>query len=254
MALKAIVDTAEAIPQGMADYYAEKDGKFVLNVEPVGGYALEDITGLRNALGAERTRAETLDRTVAKFKDLDPDKARTALAELEDLKKIDPSAEADKIANTKFEAAKAQLLDKHATEIKARDDRAAALLSSVDNLVRRSAAVQAIAEAKGSVELLLPHVLAHTRVKEVDGEFVVEVIDRAGNVKIGNSKGDAMDMKGLLAEMRDTEAFGRAFDADGHSGTGKQHDSGGGSSQPGDWGGDAEARRAAIAKRFGLKE
>ena len=255
MALKAVIDSADAIPQGMADYYTEKDGKFVLAVEPVGGYALEDITGLKNALGTERTRAETLERTVAKFKDLDPDKARTALAELEELKKLDPTAEADKIANAKFEAAKAQLLEKHGDEINTRDERVNALLGSVDRLVRQSAAVKAIADARGSVDLLLPHVLGHTRVVEKDGDFVVEVVDRAGNVRIGNSKGDPMDLAGLLAEMRASEVFGRAFDGDGQSGSGKQHDSGApGASQPGNWGGNPEERRAAIAKKFGLKE
>lgn len=257
MALKAILDTLDDAPEAVRSEYEERDGKFYLSVEPVGGYALEDVTGLKTALGKERTTREQLEKTVVKFKDLDPDRARTALAELEELKKLDPTAEADKIANTKFEAAKSQLLEKHGQEIGQRDERIGKLTGSVDKLVRRSAAVQAIAEAKGSVELLLPHVLGATRVKEGDdGEFSVEIIDAAGNVRIGNSKGEPMTLAGLLAEMRETEAFGRAFDGDGQSGSGKQHDNGGGGQKgpAGNWGGNAEERKAAIAKKFGLKE
>jgi len=254
MALKAILDSIDDAPEAIRDEYVEKDGKYVLNVEPVGGYALEDVTGLKSALGRERTTRENLEKTVVKFKDLDPDKARTALEKLAEFESIDPAKEADKLANTKFEAAKAQLLAKHGEEIVQRDERIGKLTGSVDKLVRRSAAVQAIAEAKGSVELLLPHILGATRVKENDaGEFTVEVIDAAGNVRIGNSAGEPMTLTGLLAEMRASEAFGRAFDGEGQSGSGKQIDNGGGGvRQMGSFGGSAEERRAAIATKFKL--
>lgn len=255
MALKAIIDTIDAAPEALREHYTEKDGKFVLAVDPVGGFALEDVTGLKSALGAERTSREALERQVVKFKDLDPDKARIALAELEELKKIDPASEADKIANTKFEAAKSQLLEKHGSELTSRDDRIGHLTKTVDVLVREQRATAAIAEAKGSVDLLLPHVLSATRTVEKDGKFITEVIDAAGNVRIGDAQGNPMTIAALVAEMRESDRFARAFDGDGQSGSGKQVDTGNGSGmQPGNWGGDAAERRAAIAKKFGLKE
>lgn len=253
MAIKAIVTKLEDAPEALREHYAEKDGKFYLSVDPVDGFALEDVTGLKSALGAERTQRERLEATVVKFKDLDPDKARAALTELEELKKLDPTAEADKLANTKFESAKAQLLEKHGQEIGQRDERIQKLTGAMDKLVRQAAATAAIAEAKGSVELLLPHVLANTRVKETDdGEFVVEVVDAKGNVRIGDAKGAPMDLKGLVAEMRQSETYARAFEGDGHSGTGKDHDKGGGGVPKGDFGGSREERAAAIAAKFKL--
>jgi hypothetical protein len=88
----------------------------------------------------------------------------------------------------------------------------------------------ALAEAKGAVDLLLPHVLASTRTVEKEpGRFEVEVIDKDGNVRI-DGKGNNMDIKGLVAEMRQSEAFGRAFDGTGHSGSGKQPGGGTGGS------------------------
>lgn len=254
MALKAIVEKIEDAPEDLRDHYTEVDGKFVLAVEPVGGYALEDVSGLKSALGKERTARETLERDVVRFKDIDPDKARTALAELEELKKIDPASEADKIANTKFEAAKTQLLEKHGQDLSERDGRIKTLTGAVDGLVREQRATAAIAEAKGAVDLLLPHVLRFTRTVEKDGKFSVEVIDADGNGRIADSKGTPMTIKDLVAEMRQSETFGRAFDGEGHSGSGKQPDNPGGGGQKGDFGGTPEERKAAIAKKFGLKE
>jgi hypothetical protein len=228
MGLKAVLNDSSALTDALKPFYVEKDGKFVLDVEPVDGYALEDVAGLKTALGKERTSREKLEKDVIKFKDIDPDKARIALAELEELKKIDPNTEADKIANTKFEAAKAQLLEKHTGELKTKDDRIGTLSSAVDKLLRESQATAAIANHKGSVDLLLPHVLSHTRIKEVDGKFTTEVIDKDGNVRIADGKGTPMTIDGLVAEMRQSETFGRAFEASGHSGSGKPPGNGAG--------------------------
>lgn len=251
MALKALLASLDGIDDATKALYVEKDGKFVLDVEGVEGFALEDVSGLKTALGKERTARENAERLTAAFKDIDPAKAKDALAKVEEWGNLDPSKEADKIANSKFEAAKAQLLEKHTGEITARDERIGHLSKTVESLLIDQAATAALAEAKGSVELLLPHVRAHTRVKEVDGRFTVEVVDKDGNAKIADSKGTPMDIKGLVAEMRQSEAFGRAFEASGNSGTGKQPGNGtGGGVQKGNFGGTREERTAAIAARF----
>lgn len=259
MALKAIVEKIEDAPEALREHYTagtgDNEGKFVLAVEAVGGYALEDVQGLKSALGKERTQREKLERDVVAFKDLDPAKARAALTELEELKKLDPTAEADKIANTKFESARTQLLEKHQGEMSALTDRNGFLTKTVEGLLVDAVATAALAEAKGSVELLLPHVKAHARVKEADGKFTVEVVDAAGNGRIADAKGSPMGIKDLVAEMRQSETFARAFEGEGHSGSGKQPDNpGGGGAKKGDFGGSREERQQAIASKFGLKE
>src|SRR5262245_7637775 len=140
MALKALLNSLDGLDDATKALYVEKDGKFVLDVESVDGFALEDVNGLKTALGKERTRADRAEGLNVKFKDLDPDKARAALAELEELKKLDPSKEADKIANTKFEAAKAQLLEKHTGEITSREERIGHLTRTVEGLLIDAAA------------------------------------------------------------------------------------------------------------------
>lgn len=229
MSLKAVVETIDAVPEAMRGLYAENDGKFILQVEPVDGFALEDVSGLKSTLGKEMTRRKALEKDVLKFKDIDPDKAREALAKLEELGNIDPTKEADKIANTKFEAAKAQLLERHNGELQTRDGKIGKLTKTVENLLIDQAATAALADAKGSVDLLLPHVQRHTRVRENDdGTFAVEVVDKAGNARIGNGKGDPMTIKELVQEMRQSDAFGRAFEGSGQSGGGTPPGGGGG--------------------------
>lgn len=223
MALRAILtpDEHSALPEPLRGEYVEKDGRFVADIIPVDGYALEDVNGLKSTLGKKQTELDQLKRDVVKYKDIDPDRARAALAELEELKKIDPLKEADKLVNTKLEAAKAQLLDKHSKELEAEQSKSVKYRQKIDKLLRDSVAVAAIAEHKGAVKLLLPHVRNSTRVVEDGDDFRVEVVDAEGNVRIGDSKGSPMTIAELVLEMRDSEEFGRAFEGEGRSGTGK---------------------------------
>jgi len=263
MAIKAIIEKLDDAPETMREHYraGTKDegaeGKFVLAVEAVGGWNLEDVGGLKTALGRERTAAQTASTALSKFVDregkaMDPAKVLQSLEELESLKAIDPKNQADQLANAKFESLKTQLLESHKTELGGRDDRIGKLTSTVSSLLIDSVATAAIAEAKGSVELLLPHVQGQTRVKEgQDGKFSVEVIDKDGNTRV-NGKAEPMSIADLIGEMRSSERYGRAFDGDGQSGTGKQVDSERGGQTKGDMGGSREERRAAIAAKFKL--
>lgn len=230
MALKAVVETIDSIPEAVRGLYKEAEGKFVLDVEPVEGYALEDVSGLKTTLGKEMSLRKRLEKDVLKFKDIDPDKAREALAKLEEIGSIDPNKEADRLASERLEVAKRQLLEKHTGEITVRESKIGSLTKTIEGLLIDNAATAALAEAKGSVELLLPHVQKHTRVREQDGRYVVEVIDKDGNARIGNAKGDPMTISELVQEMRKSEAFGRAFEGLGQSGGGTQPGNGSGGS------------------------
>lgn len=81
------------------------------------------------------------------------------------------------------------------------------------------AATAALAQAKGSVELLLPHVKAHTKVVQDGDDYVVRVVDSAGDFR-SNGKGGFMSVNDLVAEMKTQETFGRAFESEASGGTG----------------------------------
>jgi hypothetical protein len=124
------------------------------------------------------------------------------------------------------------LIDKHNREITNSKNRETQLVNTIDALLREQRATAALAEAKGDVELLLPHVLRQTRVKETDGKFTVEVIDADGNVRLADTKGTPMSIVDLVNEMRNHNSYGRAFEADDISGSGKRPGSGGGGNPP----------------------
>ena len=96
MSLKAVVKTLDDVPEEARALYAEKDGSFHLDIEGIENHP--GATSLKNALDREKAerikRQETIDElkvAAAKFKDIDPDKAREALdkiAEIDDKKLI----------------------------------------------------------------------------------------------------------------------------------------------------------------------
>lgn len=255
MALKPFFDDPSEIPQGMEDLYVEHDGRHVLDVAPDNGWALEDVSGLKSALSKERASAQTLAKRVETFGDLDPGKAKEAMERLKELEQIDPTKEADKIATTKFEGLKTQLLEKHKGEVAKMADENTRLRGSLEKILVDQAATQALAEAGGSVRLLLPHIRSSTRVVQSDkGDFMVEVVGADGNARIGSKNGDAMTLKELVEEMRDSDDFGAAFKASGMSGSGKSASS---SAAPqmavsGNIGGSRDERAAHFAKKYKL--
>jgi len=233
--LKAVISKLEDVAEGLRSAYragtADEglEGKFVLAVEGTDGWALEDVSGLKSALGRERSRADKAEGKIKKFGDLDPEAAREAMTKLAEFESIDPKKEADKLAQAKIEAAQKQLIERHNAELGTVKTKADGYLAQVRALLIDNVATAALAEQKGSVDLLLPHVQKHTRLKETDdGKFIVEVVDKDGNPRIGDSKGTPMSVNQLVAEMRQSEAYGRAFEGTAASGSGTRPGSAGG--------------------------
>ena len=82
------------------------------------------------------------------------------------------------------------------------------------------AASRALAEAKGSIDLLLPHVLASCKMHRLDnGDYGVTVLDAQGDSRF-DSAGGLMGVTGLVAEMKTQEKFGRAFESEAVAGAG----------------------------------
>lgn len=82
----------------------------------------------------------------------------------------------------------------------------------------------AIAEAKGSTELLLP--ILKARVKgsfNEEGELVIEVVDPDG--KAMYEGGNAASVKDLVTSVKNNEIYGRAFEGTGASGSGTRSSS-----------------------------
>lgn len=226
MALKATVNTLNDVPETLREHYAEKDGKFILSVESVGGVSLEDVGGLRTALSKERESRQTADKTLKAWEGLDPEDTRDRLAKYDELSKLDPSKEADRIVTERVKAWGEKEGKRLTAEIETRDQKIGKLEGAYRKVTVTQAATQAISEAKGRVKPLLPHVESVTRVRETaDGSYAVEVLDAAGNVRIGDSQGNPLTIAQLIAEMKDNDDFSPLFE--GHNAGGSGAPSGG---------------------------
>jgi hypothetical protein len=205
-----------------AEYKKQADGTFLLDVTPVSDFALENVKGLKSALSSERANREKLEGSLKAFEGLDAQKARDAIKKLEELL---AKGGGDDKTKEQIEAIKKQLSEKHSAEISKKDEMLGLMTKQLEKLLIESAAVKAIAENKGVVELLLPHVRSFTRMKKLEaGDYVAEVVDANGNVRITNKAGstDPMSITELVSEMKGNKIYAPAFQGSGAGGSGAQ--------------------------------
>ena len=95
-----------------------------------------------------------------------------------------------------------------------KDGEVEAMRGALSKHLISDAASRALADAKGSIELLLPHVQAKCRVVSDDaGGYRVTVLDDSGDSRF-DSNGALMGVAGLVSEMKTQDQFGRAFDSE----------------------------------------
>lgn len=220
MPLPFSVDAIDAIPEAQRSLYKEANGKFVLDVD---GY--EDPANLKSALQKERDAAKAASKQVQAWAALGK-----SPEEIQALVESQAQAEREKLTkNGEWEKLRDQMVSQHKTELSKKDEAISARESALSRHLVDAAAVTALAEAKGSAALLLPHIRAAVKVVEENGEYVVRVVDKNGPRV--NGKGEFLTIKDLVVEMRQSEEFGRAFDATGTTGGGAQGSTGSGGSK-----------------------
>lgn len=216
MALAFTVDSIDTIPEAQRGLYKQVGEKFTLDVE---GY--EDPVGLKSALAKERDAAKTATKQAQAWQALGK-----SPEEVQALFEAQAQAERDKLQKGgEWDKLRAQMTEQQKAELAKKDERIGTLTKSLERRLVDADAVAAIAAAKGSSALLLPHVRASVKVIEDNGDFKVQVIDAAGNPRV-NGKGEFLTITDLVSEMRQSEIFGRAFEATGTAGSGAASSSG----------------------------
>lgn len=211
MALKLTVDTLDGVDEPLRALYEPDGDKFKLKVD-----GLEDTSGLKTALQSERQARATYERQAKQWGAL----GKTP-EEINELLVAQAKAEEDKLNKAgEWDKLRAQMNDKHAAELQAERDRNAAKDKALARFMIDGEAAKAIAAAKGVPELLLPHVQRFARMVESDGDYSVQIVDAKGDPRV-NAKGEPLTISDLIAEMRASDVFGRAFDGTDKSGSGK---------------------------------
>jgi len=217
MALKAILDNLDGLAADIAKEYKKRDDdKYVLDVTSVDGLELAEVTKLQSALSKERENNRKSADQLKAFDNLDPAKAREALKKVEEMATWTPEQK----VKEQIEAVKASIIEAHGKEKAKLEEKLTKLTKSLEEAMIVSVASQSLAEQKGSVRLLMPHIRQQTRLREADGKFLVEVLGVDGNPRLMGSDGHPMSIGELVAEMKTQSDFASAFEGTGATGSG----------------------------------
>lgn len=125
-----------------------------------------------------------------------------------------------KEARINVEKAQAAAQKQVAEVTAAKDKELQDMMGALTRHLISDAATRALAESKGSVDLLLPHVQSRCKVvRSEDGGYAVQVRDDQGDARF-NSSGGFMTVKDLVGEMKTQDSFSRAFEPEQAPGAG----------------------------------
>jgi dsDNA-specific endonuclease/ATPase MutS2 len=213
MALKAMVEKIEDVQEEHQDLYEETDGKFVLDVEEVDGYALEDVAGMKKVLEEAKAgrseKGEQVSKLEKKIKtleqqneELEATQDEKAKEQVEELKgqyqtRIE---ELEKEKETKINELSEQL---HKTKVE-------------DTLLRELSKAGPKGPTKNGADVL-PRILRDQVKLNDDGDVVV--VNENGNVRVGKG-GKDMTVSELMGET--VEKYPEFFQPEGATGSGSQ--------------------------------
>lgn len=225
------VEDINTVPEAARPLYAEQDGKFVLN-EALKPFALA-YQGQTKAL--EKTRK---DLTTANGEAAARRVTKKAVAEfaqglgLENIDEENPLESVNSyvqklIADGKKGKEVSVDLDKIKGEserrIKEVQDAEAAktgkMRSTLERYLISQAATAALAKNKGNIDLLLDKVKQSAKVVEDGEDYVVRIVDDAGDVR-SNGAGGYMTIDEYVAELKTKPAFAVAFASEEKGGSG----------------------------------
>lgn len=226
------------------DYKAHEDF-YVLDVEEVDGWGLDNVSGLKSSLSKEREAAQKYARDVERYKDIDPDKAREAFKKLEKL----GDGTSDEKIKALVDSAVRQVEEKHAVEKKGLVDRQGVLTRAVQKSLV-DAEIARVLSGKGSVDLLIEPLRKHIQVVEdKDGNFTTRVVGEDGTPLLTRKQGSNGPMSAeefILGPFKADQRYARAFDGDGITGDGAGAAGKGGGAGPGGGGGSGGGKKFTI--------
>lgn len=219
--LEAIRTSLDGLSEDEKKHYVEKDGKFVLDVGPVDGMSLENVTGLKKTVetlrGQERKLKQELDELKTNFDGIDPEAARAAISKYDEIKGFDKDGKVKEA----IEARTKDLVKQHQAKVDELEGKLTKMTGQLQEAIVTSKIVEALQKEGGNVTLLLPHVKTFVKMKEgADGNYYPQVVDEQGSPRVGDTAGNDMTILQRVQEMKTQDAFATAFKGAGSSGSG----------------------------------
>ena len=215
MAIKAVIENLEDIPEVLREDYVENDGKYVLKVE---GMDLEEnFIGLKtsyNNIKNEKKELESKYKMYKQFGDLE--EIKTKLSEYETLKSNPKMEDVDKVINERVESIKQQLTQKHQEQYSQLEESFKALqsnfrLTKIENAVKT--AINITDAYSKSASAVLKSVI------DMDDEGNIYVKGDDGQPLL-NNKGENINPTEYLESLKSVEEFKGIFRSSSASGSG----------------------------------
>ena len=226
--LDPIRDSLEGLSEDVAREYTQQQdtGKFLLQVTPKDGFALEDVKGLKSTLADRKAREERKSKELDGFRDADGNlydikSLLLAQSSLEELKDATPKDKVEGIVTQRVAEHKRKFEADVAALTKEKDG----LVADLETVVVEQAARAAIAKAGAGehTDLLLGSVMSHLRSdRGEDGKLRPVVIGENDAPRISLKTGSQalLSVDELVDEMKAQPQFAVCFPGSGNSGGG----------------------------------
>jgi hypothetical protein len=89
MALEAFIKDLSAVDEAVQAFYKSVDGGYILDVTPVDGYDVQNVSALKNALARQKGEADEAKKALAEFGDLKPAEVMKKLDKMKSLDGLD---------------------------------------------------------------------------------------------------------------------------------------------------------------------
>jgi chromosome segregation ATPase len=200
MGLKFELDSIDDLDDGVKGLYEQtEDGKFRLSLEDGPEDKSEELKKLQDSVAALEAKNQEILGERAKAKKKAEEAAREAARKAGDVESLEKSWQ-EKLNSVSQE----------------KDTVIQTYEKTIYDLTVKSAATQMASKLalQGSADVLLPHIERRLKVENKDGQALIRVLDKSGNLS-ANSLSD------LEKEILETEAFAPILQGPKSSGTGE---------------------------------
>ena len=177
------------------------------------GRTLKQTKATNQSVGLEsKTRREALEKWAAETGFDTPEAAKEAIAALQE--KINSKSA------IKPEEVREAIKGEYEQKLTKAEEKNAAMFTTLEKHLRDKDALAALAEHKGNAKLLMPVILAQTKVVQgEDGEYFTAVLNAKGEIRAG-SDGGPLPISKLVQEMKEDKEYAAAFEGTQKSGGG----------------------------------
>lgn len=223
MAFRIVADKSDELPEGLRAHAKQEGDRWVVSSLPE-GWGIEDVSGLKQTLSAERTQRKAVEKSLAAFEGIeDAGAARQALEQMK-AGSLKSAKEIDEFRK--------QLEEKVAADLAKKDQLTSGLTKQLREIMVDKAITEAVAKENGNLKLLLPVIRGAVKAETTaDGMLAVAVVGEDGKELVSKAEGSTkpMGIAEFVTVLKAQPEYKAAFGGSGIGGSGAAHAAGGSS-------------------------